>query len=135
MVNPWVRVNFSLCEKVDQKLVRRISERVGRVLERQGLLVRDFESSFLTLDPAEVSGFDNLLGNSITYRIALGPHQGRKAFTLQTVPAVASADDNSSGVAKAAGFSLHAGVASAAHEREKLERLCRYITRPAVSTE
>ena len=55
-------------------------------------------------------------------------------FTLQTVPAVAAADDNSS-VAKAAGFSLHAGVASAAHEREKLERLCRYITRPAVSTE
>ena len=31
--------------------------------------------------------------------------------------------------------SLHAGVASEAHEREKLERLCRYITRPAVSTE
>ena len=38
-------------------------------------------------------------------------------------------------VAKAAGFSLHAGVASEAQEREKLERLCRYITRPAVSTE
>ena len=31
--------------------------------------------------------------------------------------------------------SLHAGVASEADEREKLERLCRYITRPAVSTE
>ena len=55
-------------------------------------------------------------------------------FTLQTVPAVASADDHSS-VAKAAGFSLHAAVASEAHEREKLERLCRTITRPAVSTE
>ncbi len=63
-----------------------------------------------------------------------GPHQGRKAFPLQTVPAVSAADDNSS-LAKAAGFSLHAGVASEAHEREKLERLCRYITRPAVSTE
>ncbi len=114
-----------------EKLVRQISERVGRVLERQGLLVRDFDSSFLTLDPAEVSGFDDLLGHSITYRIALGPHQGRKAFTLQTVPAVAAvaavaaADDNSA-VAKAVGFSLHAGVASEAHEREKLERLCRY---------
>ena len=55
-------------------------------------------------------------------------------FTLQTVPAVAAVGDNSS-AAKAAGFSLHAGVASEAHEREKLERLCRYITRPAVSTE
>ena len=33
-----------------------------------------------------------------------------------------------------AGFSLHAGVATKANERAKLERLCRYITRPAVST-
>ena len=62
-----------------EKLVRGISERVGRTLERQGLLVRDFENSFLTLDSAEVSGFDDLLGHSITYRIALGPQQGRKA--------------------------------------------------------
>ena len=38
-------------------------------------------------------------------------------------------------LARAAGFSLHAGVASEAHEREKLERLCHTITRPAVSTE
>ena len=117
-----------------EKLVHLISKRVGRALERQGLLVRDQESSFLSLDSADASGFDDLLGHSITYRIALGPHQGRKAFTLQTVPAVAAADDNSS-LAKAAGFSLHAGVASEADEREKLERLCRYITRPAVSTE
>ena len=79
-----------------EKLVRGISERVGRALERQGLLVRDLESSFLTLDSAEVSGFDDLLGHSITYRIALGPHQGRKAFTLQTFPAVAGGDDNNS---------------------------------------
>ena len=34
---------------------------------------------------------------------------------------------------KAAGFSLHAGVAAKADERKKLERLCRYIARPAVS--
>jgi hypothetical protein len=32
-----------------------------------------------------------------------------------------------------AGFSLHAGVAARADERQKLERLCRYISRPAVS--
>jgi hypothetical protein len=34
---------------------------------------------------------------------------------------------------KVAGFSLHAGVAAKANERDKLERLCRYISRPAVS--
>ncbi len=31
------------------------------------------------------------------------------------------------------GFSLHTGVAARADERKKLERLCRYISRPAVS--
>jgi len=34
-----------------------------------------------------------------------------------------------------AGFSLHAGVAVRARERKKLEHLCRYIARPAVSAE
>jgi hypothetical protein len=33
-----------------------------------------------------------------------------------------------------AGFSLHAGVAAEDFQRDKLERLCRYISRPAVST-
>ena len=32
-----------------------------------------------------------------------------------------------------AGFSLHAGVAAKARERDKLKRLCRYLFRPAVS--
>jgi hypothetical protein len=36
-------------------------------------------------------------------------------------------------VGKAAGFSLHAGVAVKAHERQKLEQLCRYVSRPALS--
>jgi hypothetical protein len=36
--------------------------------------------------------------------------------------------------AQAQGFSLHAGVATEAGERSKLERLCRCIARPAVST-
>jgi hypothetical protein len=33
-----------------------------------------------------------------------------------------------------AGIGVHAGVGTRAHERDKLERLCRYITRPPVST-
>ena len=35
--------------------------------------------------------------------------------------------------ADAHGFSLHAGVRCGAHQRERLERLCRYITRPAIA--
>jgi hypothetical protein len=31
------------------------------------------------------------------------------------------------------GFSLHAGVVTQAHQRSELERICRYVARPAVS--
>ena len=37
--------------------------------------------------------------------------------------------------ADAHGFSLHAGVRCGAHQRKELERLCRYITRPAIAIE
>jgi hypothetical protein len=33
------------------------------------------------------------------------------------------------------GFSLHAAVRVEAHDRKRLERLCRYVTRPALSEE
>src|SRR5210317_768621 len=60
-------------------------------------------------------------------------HQyGHARPTGQTIPAWED-DDRSSQAAKASGFSLHAGVAAQARERQKLERLCRYISRPAVS--
>ena len=36
-------------------------------------------------------------------------------------------------VAKAYGFSLHAGVSCEGHQTDKRERLCRYIARPAVA--
>jgi hypothetical protein len=39
------------------------------------------------------------------------------------------------GAARAGGFSLHAGVDIAANQREQLERLCRYVSRPPVASE
>jgi hypothetical protein len=75
---------------------------------------------------------NHLLGSSITYRIAVGPQQGRKVLTLQTLDDYGD-DQFTTRVGDVAGFSLHAGVATKANDRGKLERLCRYITRPAVS--
>ncbi len=74
-----------------------------------------------------------LHGHSITYRVAVGAQRGRKVFMLQTVPANKPADTCPAQVAKVAGFSVHAGVMAETHQRDKLERLCRYISRPAVS--
>ncbi len=108
-----------------------ISHRVAGFLEREGILERDEENSYLNLKCDE-DPMQQVLGCSVSYRIAVGPQQGRKVFTLQSIPAWED-DDRFAQVAKVAGFSLHAGVAAQAWERQKLERLCRYISRPAVS--
>jgi len=108
--------------------------RVGRYLERQGLLPRDIENSYLQLEALDDSAINDLQGHSTTYCIAVGPRAGRKGFTLETVPAQEDNDENSQ-VAKTNGFSLRAGVAAKAHQRRKLERLCRYVARPAVATD
>jgi hypothetical protein len=112
-------------------LAQSLARRIGRFLERRGVLERDAENSYLAGDAVEAGPMEQLLGSSITYRIAVGPQQGRKVFTLQTLPACDESFDDGAG--KVAGFSLHAGVAARADERKKLERLCRYISRPAVS--
>jgi hypothetical protein len=65
--------------------------------------------------------------------VPVGPQTGRKIFTLQTLPASDPDEDFTDTLGEVAGFSLHAGVAAKAQERSKLERLCRYISRPAVS--
>ena len=69
------------------KLVNQISLRVAAYLLRQGFLERDEENSYLRLDGMEEDPMQQLLGHSITYRVAVGPQQGKKVFTLQTVPA------------------------------------------------
>ena len=98
---------------------------------------RDVGNIFLAQEAVHASDDDpknQLLGSSVTYRIAVGPQQGRKVFTLQTLPDVGSDNLSTTVVGEVSGFSLHAGVATKANERSKLERLCRYITRPPVST-
>lgn len=68
-------------------LVTRIAERIGRSLERSGLIERDIDTAYLAFDPGEEAPILGLLGSSITYRIATGSREGQKVFTLQTLPA------------------------------------------------
>ncbi|MDF1654810.1 MAG: transposase, partial [Coxiellaceae bacterium] len=119
-----------------EQVLYKISERTGRYLERSGLLVRDMDQSYLTLDGLELDELQTVQAHSINYRIATGPWRGKKVFTLQTLPPKLEDQGlvNKKLLAKCSGFSLHAGVAAKAHERAKLERLCRYIARPAVSS-
>jgi hypothetical protein len=117
-----------------EELILLISQRVGRCLERQGLLEQDTESAWLELDPAEdTDAMPQILGSSVSYRIAVGPQQGRKAFMIRTIRSLDRPDPGLERVAKANGFSLHAGVSCEGHQKDKRERLCRYISRPAVA--
>ena len=68
-----------------------------------------------------------------SYRLAFGPNAWRKALTLQTIPATTTPPTPGELVSKQAGFSMHAGTTCKPTQTKKLERLCRYITRPAVS--
>ena len=114
-----------------QALVQQISERLCRYLLREGLLTQDMENSYLELD-SEDQPMQHVHGHSITYRVAVGPRQGSKMLMLQSLPPSATQRvDNE--VGKVGGFSLHSGVAIRAHQRGKLERLCRYVARPAVA--
>ena len=73
------------------------------------------------------------LGSSVFYRIAVGPQQGRKALMIRTIRPLESLDPGLERVAKANGFSRHAGVSCEGHQQDKRELLCLYIARPVVA--
>ena len=91
----------------------------------------DEENPSPDIEPTD--DFEQLLAAAVHYRIATGPHAGRNALTLRT--ADSSPPPDNPGIAQLSGCSLHAGTVCEAHERDALERLCRYIARPAVSNE
>jgi hypothetical protein len=70
---------------------------------------------------------------ALRVRIAVGPQRGEKAFLLRTLPPADEDSVASDKVAQVSGFSLHEGIAARADQRKKLERLCRYVSRPAVA--
>jgi len=113
------------------QLAAQIADRVCRHLARRGYLEGEAECACLMDSAARDDGLDGLRMSSIVYRIATGRRAGQKVTTLQTLPGEEGFIDGDAG--KVGGFSLHAGVAVQAHESKKLERLCRYITRPAIS--
>ncbi|WP_022943158.1 transposase [Psychromonas hadalis] len=102
-------------------------------LDREGLLIRGADNDYLDFDGLEENSMLKILGYSISCSVGTASSQGRKVFTLQTITPMIGQSVESDRVANVAGFNLHAGVMSDAQDRNKLERLCRYITRSAVS--
>jgi hypothetical protein len=113
------------------EVLNKIIHRTVKHLERRGLVYRDEEDGF-QLNLSEDDALARLQAGAVTYRFTLGPNKGKKALTLKTLPDTDHTSHQGL-VAKQAGFSLHAGVAMAGGERDKIEKLCRYIARPAVA--
>ena len=86
------------------------------------------------VDGDEARTLRPLQAAAVTYRVAFGPRAGQKVLTLRgAMPREGTARQPL--CADIDGFSLHAAVQVEAHGRKRLEQLCRYITRPALSDE
>ena len=76
---------------------------------------------------------------SVAHRIAFGINSGKPVRRLRLGqrlwPAEHEGDVRSSSCVTAGGYSVHAATAIKAHERDRLERLVRYMARPAISDE
>jgi len=114
-----------------QTLLNQIIKRVMKLLTRLGYLVEEQDRLFLAETDAAMAPLHSA---ACTYRIAFGPRAGQKVLSLQSVPRF-DAQPPQHLCANAQGFSLHAEVRCAMNQRNKLEQLCRYITRPAIANE
>jgi len=77
-----------------------------------------------------------LYAAAVQGRVAMGAEVGERTTRIGNAAlAVDSISAQSSCNAVLGGFSLHAGVAIAATDRAGLERLCRYMARPALASE
>ncbi|NDY93968.1 transposase [Ideonella livida] len=118
-------------------LLQTVMARLMKLLTRRGVLLEDMGQTYLAepdADGEEARTLRPLQAAAVTYRIAFGPRAGQKVLTLRGAmpretevrrPLCADID----------GFSLHAALRVEAHDRKRLEQLCRYITRPALSDE
>jgi len=116
-----------------ERVLQRVARGVVRAIERRGL---GDEPDRLTEDDPLLA---QLLAAAVQGRAATGPRAGQKVLRFGDRVEIDAdrevAHKKTHGLARANGFSLHAGVAVPANDRQRLERLCRYVGRPPVATE
>jgi hypothetical protein len=115
-----------------ERVATTIARRLVRLLERRDLLA----ASPTEADP--LASDDSVLGElyaaSVHHRSAAGPRAGRLVVRLGD--RIDADDVDRSGGERCAavgGVSLHANVDVPGQDRKRLERLCRYVTRPPVA--
>ena len=117
-------------------LLQTVITRLLKMLMRRGVLIEEMGQTYVAdpdIDGEEARALRPLQAAAATYRIAFGPRAGHKVLTLRGAIVAREAAPRQSLCADIDGFSLHAAVRVNAHDRKRLEQLCRYITRPALS--
>ena len=100
---------------------------------RAGVLVAEAGQPYLDLEMD--SPYEQRAGAAIRYVIAAGPQAGRATMRLHD-PLLAGEPSGATAkplTAARDGFSLNCAVACEAHERAKLERVCRYMARGPIA--
>ena len=119
-------------------LLHKIISRLMELLTRRGVLIAEVEGSgYLPDDDAdsdEARALRPLQAAVCTYRTVFSPRSGDKVFSVQSAMP-SDAAFTLTLCADVQGFSLHAAVHCVADERQALDQLCRYITRPPLAKE
>lgn len=112
-----------------QALVQTIGKRVVRALKKLGHFQDDREATSEDIeDPLA-----ELQAASVKNRVALGKRRGEWIRRIGALGISDPPELTGPLCASVAQFSLHANVYCAPNQRDKLEKLCRYVARPAVA--
>ena len=126
----------ALTDEALQRVLLKIITRLMRLLTRKGVLVEEQGQTYMADDDDsdDARVLRPLQAAACTYRIAFSPRAGQKVLTVQGAM-LRDADFKQPLCADIDGFSLHAAVRCGADNRQGLEQLRRYITRPALANE
>jgi len=117
-------------------LVVTLATRVIRFLKKEGYFQDEVDSAVPDEEMAQGELLPELQAASVQSKIAMGERKGQRVRRIGAAEFMDfQAELKGPLCAVTQGFSLHAEVYCAPWERDKLEKLCRYIARPAVAEE
>jgi hypothetical protein len=112
-----------------------VEPRIVRLLDRRGLGEGDDDGAASHAWGDEAPVLAGLAAASVQGTLALGPRAGARLRRLGDPREEGESPEQGSCHARANGFDLHAGLVVPAGQRERLERVCRYVLRPPVTQE
>jgi hypothetical protein len=116
------------------ELTLKIRDKVLSLLMKKGLLPEETtpEEDRLPFDSKVLGG---CYAASVKGTVGLGHHRGSQVKREGRVPGLRFVEFSGERCAEADGFTLHANVRVHGRRRRQLERICRYMARPAIATQ